>query len=161
MATVGIEDLGKLLDGMPRPRYLAGEGTYERIGDLYRLRAHAIFPSSDPSIGDRASGRIPHVNIAHCMFGVWNAVHAIARLEGRDGDAFLSGPGTYTPGRIVPPDAQVDLEVTLELKDERRGTMRGTYEGIYRQDARELQRIAGSGIIGPAGILARYVQGRR
>ena len=77
-----------------------------------------MFPSSDPSVGDR----IDHVNVAHHLFCAWNAAHVLAKHAG------FKCPRAYETKTIsrrpTKPDTQVSVEASYSIQRE---TAKGAY----------------------------------
>lgn len=90
------------LRGKPGPHYLKGEV----IVTDKNLDANAVFPSSDRSIGDRG-----HVNISHYLFGIWNAAHIYAGLNGLSDTRALKGEWQAFKEGL--PDQQMSLHVDM------------------------------------------------
>lgn len=112
----------EILHGKPHPHYLTGEMVISE--DKLSLEATAKFPSEDITIKERG-----HVNVAHYLFGVWNAAHALAEVNGLQNT--LSLDGTWEAHRISLPDQKMKLNVRIVDPEIHKQTVRGKIEAIY------------------------------
>ena len=112
----------ELLRGRPGPHYLTGDVLVD--ANLLGLRARALFPSTDSTIGDRG-----HVNVAHYLFGVWNAAHILAVLNGFR--TTLSKSGVWSAHRVARPDTPMDLRVEITDADIREKVAGGIINAAY------------------------------
>lgn len=87
---------------MPSPVYILPE-TVQVSKDMKIVRGKCLFPSSDPSIGDR----IDHANICHEMFVVWNCAHIGASFNGWK-RLFAIEVHQKVKG-LTPPDTEIDF----------------------------------------------------
>src|SRR5574341_620842 len=122
-------DVEEDLKNVPRPHYLRGFATYKEESGAWRLNATARFPSEQPSIADRAKAHTPHVNIADAYFGLWNAIHIIARRMGIYDT--LANSGSFEAKRPIPPDQEIQLEVLVGNFSEQNGRIEAQFEGKY------------------------------
>lgn len=113
------------LQNKPGPHYLSGEILVD--ADKRGLNAIAIFPSSDRTIGDRG-----HVNVAHYLFGLWNAAHILGELNGFENT--LSTGGVWKAHRVARPDTAMNLRVAIVDADIRNRVARGLIEAVYSID---------------------------
>ncbi len=108
------------LQGTPRPHYLQeaeiDEGGHHLVGVV-------LFPSEDPSVGDRRD----HVNVSHHLFAAWNAAHFLARnlvgsarLWAREVSAKLH--------EVTLPDVPIRIEADLTIDRERGPRRWGHYQ---------------------------------
>ena len=142
--------LRDILEHTPRPHYLCGSAKYSVEGNIYKILTKANFSSEkNPSIADRVTMYLdyPHVNVGHCLFGLWNAVHIIAKIEGyKKRTLKKKKPITIQPmERVIPPDTELELEAVIRKEKEftREGKIHssGTIYGSYSLDGKELVNI--------------------
>lgn len=110
------------LSGTPRPHYLTEA---EVLDNGRRLTGTVLFPSSDPSIGDR----VDHVNVAHHAFAAWNAAHVLSRHNA--GARPLAKKVKIEAKRVTRADTPVQIEAILDVTDERGKTLAGNYRVIF------------------------------
>ena len=135
-----------IMEHTPRPHYLCGSAKYSVEGNIYKILTTANFTSEgNPSIADRLTNYLPypHVNVADCLFGLWNAVHIIAEINGYR-DRTLKKI-IVQPQRLIPPDTELELEAVVRNEKEftRDGKIYslGTIHGSYSLDEKELINI--------------------
>ncbi|MCK4649672.1 hypothetical protein KAT36_00420 [Candidatus Pacearchaeota archaeon] len=109
-----IEDcLNELkLIGAPRPYYLFGKSKIYNKNGEDKVIANAMFPSFEPSIGDRWNSRTPHVNLSNAYFALWNTVHLLGNEIGFYDP--LSTKGNYKPIKLLPADKNIQLEMMIK-----------------------------------------------
>jgi hypothetical protein len=122
---------------------LIGTAEYTQSPRVHKIVATANFPSSYPSIGDRAKGRIPHANIGDAYFALWNAVHLIASQN--EAIETLAIEGNYRAFKPIPPDTNVQLDLTLSW-NHRTGKIHGKYGASFSLDGEVLLILEGKGI---------------
>jgi hypothetical protein len=134
-----VEDIRAFIKGFPRPHYLTGNADYVENDEGILLRTSAIFPSSDPSIGDRKD----HANVSHCLFGLWNATHVIASFRGNY--RTLARKVEIEALRITPPDTPIDLSVRVSNiqhgKHKDKETISCDVNAEYSLDRKVLEKI--------------------
>jgi len=112
----------EILAEKPVPHYLTGEAIVSN--DKLSLEATAIFPSSDQSIGQRG-----HVNVAHYLFGAWNAAHVLAEINGFEDT--LSIDGSWKAHKISKPDQPMKLNFEIIDPVVKGRTVRGVLKAVY------------------------------
>lgn len=118
----------------PRPVYLkeAHVKATDEIGPT-SVVGKVLFPSEDPSIGDRED----HVNVSHMLFALWNAVHFA--LQTSKIERPLATRTEVEVHRVVRPDKEVILEVeVLRRACTDKGTVSGQILARFLTDARLL-----------------------
>jgi len=127
MQTIRIEGVDY---HMPTPVYILPE-TVEMTEDS--LTAQCLFPSSDPSIGDR----VDHANIGSALFAAWNCSHIWRQKNGR-GRLLAIKTHQQAFGKI-PPDQKIDVFATIKLED---GSHIGSGEVIFSHEGRRLLLVS-------------------
>lgn len=117
------------LTGTPRPYYLQ-QATIDAGG--HRLVGIVIFPSEDPSVGDRRD----HVNVSHHLFAAWNAAHLLARsLFG--GTRLWAKKVSATLYEVTLPDMPISIEANLSIDRERGPRRWGHYQVTFHDESGE------------------------
>ncbi|MFH1235644.1 MAG: hypothetical protein V1685_01760 [Parcubacteria group bacterium] len=115
------------LEGTPRPHYLQ-EAEIDDGG--HHLVGKVLFPSSDPTVGDRKD----HVNVSHHLFAAWNAAHLLAKnLFG--GARLWAKKVTTTLHEITLPDVPIRIEADLTFEREHGRHRWGHYQVTFHDES--------------------------
>ncbi|MCX6752136.1 MAG: hypothetical protein NTZ87_01400 [Candidatus Nomurabacteria bacterium] len=109
---------------MPSPVYIIPE-TMQISEETNTISGKCLFPSSDPSVGDRKD----HANVCHEMFTVWNCAYVWAERKGW-GRLFVI-ESHQSIRRMTPPDTEIDFVVKLKKATKRGNRVIGSAEAKF------------------------------
>ena len=118
-------------------------GFCNAIDRRFQLRKYANIPLEHPSIGDRAGGLVPHVNVGDAYFGLWNAIHIIARQI--NACSVLAKNGNFAAIKPIPPGKDIFLEARVIELHERARIITARFEGVYSIGGQILLKLHGAG----------------
>ena len=119
---------------MPSPVYVI-PGTVQISEEAGTISGKCLFPTSDPSIGDRKD----HANVCHEMFTVWNCAYIWA--ERKDWGRLFVIEAHQSIRRMTPPDTEIDFVVKLTRTTERKKRIIGSAEAEFSLNGKILASI--------------------
>ena len=127
--------IGDRLIQMPSPVYVI-PGTVTVSKEDSTVRGKCLFPSSDPTIGQR----VDHVNLSHLQFTLWNAAHIMAQEKGWG--PLLALKVIEEAKRITPPDTEIDFLAKITRAERNgQGVLEGAAEAEFRLHGKLLATI--------------------
>lgn len=123
---------------MPSPVYIVPETVEvsEDSEDTDTIRGKCVFPSSDPTVGER----VDHANICHEMFVVWSCGHIWAERKGLGRLFAIKTRQEVVGGRMTPPDTEIDFVVSITMRKHGDRVV-GSAKAEFSLDGKPLLRI--------------------
>ena len=127
---------------MPSPVYILPE-TVEVSEDTDTMKGKCLFPSSDPTVGER----VDHANICHEMFVVWNCAHVWAERKGLGRLFAIKTRQEVVGGRMTPPDTKIDFVASITNVRKHGGRVDGSAKAEFSLDGKVLLLVDVDGFV--------------